>query len=142
MQIRQAGRIRVSVRVPIMPVRWRHHLVGLVLGLAIQMPVTLPRDPLVRHQIRLACQRRVLSVHQHRRREGVVEERVRDEAARVERLVGPVLDPDRVAIGRERRRRFGVALELSSIERLDVPTVVLKEVCETVVEQHRWPEVV
>src|SRR5690625_2524555 len=83
LQIRGLIVFGVPFRVPFMPIRWRGYFVGGILRWLVQLFIGLPCNPLVGHKIGLVLIAAVAGCDQNRRRESVVEKRVRDETTGV-----------------------------------------------------------
>ena len=158
-QVRQSRLVRVAVRVALGPVRRRDDVGRGVLGLLVLVVLAGPCDALVGHVVR-DVGRRARRVEEDRLREGVcergregsqaraqgssmraggeqartVEDRVGDEAARVDGLA--VAHVDRLAVAaRDRVVRARAASELVRVDRLDVAAVVLVIVGDCAHEQ-------
>ena len=103
----------------------------------VQGPIAIPGDAFIRHLIRSIV--RVLSgdIEQGRTGEGIVEDRIGDQSAGIIWETGPVQSQGVTAPGPDRRLGHEFPLELVLIERLHVPSMVLIEVGETIVQEHR-----
>lgn len=123
------------------PIWWRDHLIDSVGGLLVQIAITCPCGTICDHSI-VDGLGVVARVQQAWRAEGVVEERVCDQTARIVCLTVftktqgvTVAVGDGVVINK-------VSFELILVERLDIATVVLVEVCELIVEEDGRGQVV
>lgn len=138
----QVGRrvgVGVSVREAVDPVRRRGNI-GITHGrgkVSVQRLVRAPGNAgRVLHRIRLVGAVAIPHVEKDRAGEGVVEQRVGNQAAGIVRRAAGV-EPQRVAVGVMHGAVVkGIALELLVVEALHVAPVVLVEVGELVVEQH------
>lgn len=142
MEFAPVGQVRhgvygVVLAVAIDPVRRGDDLIGGVFGFLVTVAVARPRDAIGRHFVRFIRRAGPPSdVKEDGGGEAVVEHGVRDEAAGVVRLAVLVCDQRGACVGGVELRLGAVAArELALVKRFDVATVVLVEVCETVIEQ-------
>lgn len=123
------------------PVWWRADLVGSVGSFLVQIAVTFPCNTLVDHSVvhRLGI---VALIQQTRSDKAVVEQRVCDQTARIVCLtVG--IETQRVTVTVVDGAVINnVSFELVLVERFNIATVILVEVCELIVEEDGWGQIV
>lgn len=124
------------------PVGRRHDGRGVVLGVAVEVPVGGPSNPaVVLHFVDSAVLIGALEILLQRRSERVVEHRVGDEAAWVDgQSIVPVKGDlfGATTVGAvDRVGALSIAFQLIGVEGRDISTMVLIEVGEMVVEEHR-----
>lgn len=119
--------------VVVVPVRRGDHLPLVIMRLPIQGLVTLPCDPLVCHVVK-----GVRLPFEHGTADGVVEHGVRNQATRIVRLPGSrVGRQGRTHAARNRTVRQSRALQLLQLQGLNVSSMILVEVGETIVHEDR-----
>lgn len=121
-----------------MPVGRGEDVSVVVLGLAVEIFVTVPRDPrVVLHMVHPRIIAAGLGrVREHRAGEGIIEHGVGDQPAGIVRLVTLTIQRSAVRVMNVAVRSL-VALELVGIEGEDISAMVLVEVGEVVVEKNR-----
>jgi len=118
------------------PVWRRRDLVDRVGSVLVQIFVAGPGDTLVGHLIGRVVVAGALRIEEDGTEEGVIEEGIGNEATGVICLVRDGVDAQRIAVaGPDAVVAPEVTAELGLVERLDVSSVVLIEVCEAVVQK-------
>ena len=129
-QVRNA--IAITIRVPIMPIRRRADLELVVFRLAVQGCVAVPRNTVVGHDERL-WRIATLLIDSDRTEDGVIEDGVGDQSAGVVSFVVRSQLQWIASAAVYRIVTLGLTFQLIGVQRLDVSSVVLVEVCKPVV---------
>jgi hypothetical protein len=82
-QIRYGILVSIAMRIPVVPVRRRHDLLISVRSLTVQLRVTAPRNTFASHIVCFCTVDGLSGIQSHRRADRVIEQRVRNEAARI-----------------------------------------------------------
>ena len=124
-----------------MPIWRRRDLDGLVMGLLIQGCITVPGNTLICHN-KGSWLVTAWWVDSDGAKDGVVEDGVGDQSAGVVSF-SVVVQLQRIAGGTVYGAiALRIAFELIGVERLDISSVILVEVCKLVIEVHMWSNII